>query len=140
MYNCITLNSSTKNYYIHLNLLKNIKSSIDQNNQCMPWWVLQKQMTSMGKLWGQRKVEKNIYKNQKKSNKTKVSKIWRYGKEGEGYFTFCLSDSKLLPNVISLTNVTEEGLFCWNHPSRNIPYTSLLNFHCTVPDTRNLFN
>ena len=33
-------------------------------------------------------------------------------KTGNGYFTFCLSDLKVLPKVISLTNVTVEGLFC----------------------------
>ena len=44
--------------------------------------------------------------------------------------TFCLSDLNLLPNVISLRNVTAEGCFAGNHPSRNIPYAGLLKFHC----------
>ena len=51
-----------------------------------------------------------------KRENLRLPKMEKMEKTGNGHFTFCLSDFELLPNVISLTNVTVEACFAQTTP------------------------
>ena len=128
----------------HHNYKKNIKST-KTAAEMLIWsfvncnfWAVTKFSAATAEVTSQLP---NFYmKYRLKKENTKLPKRLKDGKDMKWAFYILFVRLGASPQCNIPHKCHSRGLFCWNHPSRNIPYTSLLKFHCTTPNIRNLFN